>query len=234
MDWLLSVVRYRTPQQSSFISDRISNQKPFKKLESLRTLQEHFLLNTQLTEHKMRIPFPSFILFKEGLKVFSYRTALSVYFCLKAIHVSSNRTIQRWNRCVTFIAYLLKHVSFAHCFISTCGSSKTLITAAKPNMLPKLVFSSDANEIILCSRDPLSSTLPVQPNSTMASMMDMVQNLRKGTVFNQSCLFSAKSILKCYACIRSKMLFSNECVNTPFQQVLSEMVAMWKGEQLHS
>lgn len=135
------------------------------------------------------IPFPSFILFSEGLKVFSYRTALSVYCCLKAIHVSSNRTIQRWNGCVTFIAYSPKHLSSVYCFISTCGSSNTLITAAKPNMLPKLVFSSDAREIILCSREPLSSTLPVQPNSTIASMMDMVQNLRKGTVFTQSCLF---------------------------------------------
>ena len=59
----------------------------------------------------------------------------------------------------------------------TCGSSRALITAAKPNMLPRLLFSSAANWMVLWSRAALSSVLPVQPSRSTATMMDMVLNL---------------------------------------------------------
>ncbi len=62
----------------------------------------------------------------------------------------------------------------------TCGSSKALMMAAKPNMFPMVLLSSAAIWMILCSRPALSSVVPVQPNTSTANMMAMVWNLQEG------------------------------------------------------
>ncbi len=60
------------------------------------------------------------------------------------------------------------------CIRLTCGSSSALITAAKPNMLPRVLFNSAASWMVLWSRAALSSVLPVQPSRSTATMIDMV------------------------------------------------------------
>ena len=49
--------------------------------------------------------------------------------------------------------------------------------AAKPNRFPRLLLSSAAIWIALCSKAALSSAVPVHPSTSTASMMDMVTNL---------------------------------------------------------
>lgn len=56
----------------------------------------------------------------------------------------------------------------------TCGSSKALMMAANPNMLPMVPLSSAAIWIILCSKLALSSVVLVQPSTSTATVVAMV------------------------------------------------------------